>query len=275
MNARMPALLILVLLWPAALAVEPPASDRRTDAGKSKRVARRSAGRAENRHRNRDRRAAARLPRNLAVKAMKQIVADAEFRDLTFEEFAEWLGRETGANVVVRWRVLEASGVERDYPIALKKKNIAVRKLLILVFRQVTEDLPSVTLAAKADGNTLIISTRKNLNAKRLTRVYDVRDLLIRIPNFSGTRIGNLGLGGGGRFRLDHARPVEIDPTVRDPEVRRLIHLITTHIQPLSWKVHGGKGTIRYLRGRLIIYNNIEVHQRLAGIVSVREAADE
>lgn len=200
---------------------------------------------------------------------MKRVIADAEIIDMTFGEFAEWLARATGANVVVRWKVLEASGVEQKRSISLKRKHIRLRKLLPLVFDRFTKDRPAVELAARADGNTLILSTRKDIHTKRITRVYEVRDLLITIPQFKGRRINSLGLGEDGAFQLGDDRTPQDKPPIRNPRVRRLIALITTHIQPLSWKDRGGKGTIRYFKGRLVVHNNIEVHQQLGGVLGM------
>ena len=209
-------------------------------------------------------------PKNLARKALKLVVENAEFEDMTFEDFVEWLGRETKANVVVRWRIVEKEGVERDAPIYLKQKNITVKKLLPLVFRQVTEELDGVELAARTDGNILLISTRKNLNAKMVVRTYPVRDLLLHIPNFESQRdlidgrgrgpvAGRRGTGGAG------------DPSAKlDTRTRKLIEVITGAIEPGSWQINGGRGTIGYFRGRLVIRNSLEVHQRIGGALGDR-----
>ena len=283
MFARMQTavLVVIVALMTTATTAGPPASARpdeadgkkekqdpkqAKDVGKRDPPGKRAAG-SKSKGKRSLRRSRAR-PRNLAVKAMKTIVEDAEIVDLTFEEFCEWLGRATGANVVVRWKVLEREGVERDDPVALKEENIRVRRLLVRVFEQVAEGLPAVELAAKAEGNTLIISTRKNLSAKRITRVYDVQNLLVSVPQFTGSAIGDLGLGEDGGFRLRKPRFKEDKSKQIDPIARRLIDLITTHVQPSSWKANGGKGSIRYYKGRLIVYNSLEVHQQLGGAVS-------
>lgn len=207
-----------------------------------------------------------RNPKNLAVKAMKMVIEDAEFVDMTFEEFTEWLARRTRANVVVRWNVLKELGIERDHAIALKRRDIAVRELLVLVFRQVTEALPAVELAAKADGNILMISTRKDINAKRMTRVYDIKNLLISIPHFTGSKIEDIDIGDNDNFRIRNPRLKEKGRTP-NAEAQHLIDLITRHVEPLSWKINGGKGTIRYYKGRLVVYNSLEVHQQLGGVV--------
>ena len=208
-----------------------------------------------------------------AVKAMNMVVEDADFQEMAFEDFVEWLGRFTDANIVVRWKVLEKEGIERDQPITLKQKKIKVRKLLGLVFEQLTADLRSVELAAKADGNTLMISTKAELNTQLITRTYDVQDLLLSIPDFSGSqpgesrrtwRIGDYMKRGGGGPAVAKGGTESGD---KEDPAEGLIRVITTNIQPLSWKVNGGKGTIKSFKGRLVVHNNVEVHQQLAGYI--------
>ncbi|MCZ6817228.1 MAG: hypothetical protein O7F76_11130 [Planctomycetota bacterium] len=212
-------------------------------------------------------------PKNLARKVLKTVVDNAEFDDLPFTDFVDWLGRQTKANVVVRWKRLEAEGVERDIPIFLKRKNIKMSKLLRLVLDQVTEDLPDVQLAFRADGNVLTISTRKDLNAKLVVRTYDVQDLLLYVPNFQGRGVDLDGIGRGGARgvqRSGDGNGGEIkDPYAGlDARTRKLIMVITTTIEPDSWRINGGKGTIRFFQGKLVIRNNLDVHRKLAGALA-------
>ncbi|MBN2560527.1 MAG: hypothetical protein JXQ75_06320 [Phycisphaerae bacterium] len=204
-------------------------------------------------------------PRNMAVKAMKMVIENGEFDEMPFEDFVEWLGRTTKANVVVRWKILEEAGVERDGPITLKHGNINVRKLLRLVFAQLTEELRDVELAAKADGNTLIVSTRKDINTKLIARTYAVQDLLIVVPDFTGRRIDDVGPGGSG-FQLGKSGVSGGEKKAPEP-VNRLVHMITGTIQPSSWRVNGGRGTIVYFKGQLVVRNNLEVHQLLGELL--------
>ncbi len=207
-----------------------------------------------------------RRPRGLAFKALRTVIEDARFKEMTLEEFAEWIERKTGANVVVKWKVLEAAGVEPDAMINLKLKNVTIRKLLELAFKQVTVELEGVELAAKADDNTLIISTRKDLNSELVTRIYDVQALLIIVPNFAGQGMGDPTAGGRSRLSLTGSgRPgVGTDPD-NEQRAKQLIDTITSSIEPDSWAVNGGKGTISYYKGRLVVRNNLEVHQLLGG----------
>lgn len=207
-------------------------------------------------------------PRGLAHKALRTVVSDARFDKMTFEDFAEWLSRYTGANVVVKWKLLEESGVKRDAMITLRLKEVPVRKLLPLVFNEVTRGLADVELAANADDNTLTISTKADLDRILLTRVYDVNDLIITVPNFTGRSISNPGLGRNRPLGLGSGGS-ESSSNQPDAQVQELINLITSAIEPTTWRVNGGKGTIVFFKGKLVVRNNAGVHEKLGGKVAV------
>lgn len=324
MRARWPVCLLILSLAGLPALADPPSSTTQKSDSESKKSRKKKKARGTKKQSKskaaRDKQAGTtdtdadekRPPkRNLAAKGLKMVIKDATFENMTFADFTEWLARTTEANVVVRWPILEKGGVDRAFPIYLKQKNLRVRKILELVFSQVTHELDSVEIAAKADGNTLIISTRKDINTKRITRVYEAQHMLLIVPDFGGPPApdpggsgGARGSGGGGtdgggrgesqgggritktdkggsgsggrgrgsggssRGRRSGGRATGGPTSERQPDVdaatQRIIDYITSTIQPLSWKVNGGKGTIRYYKGKLVVYNNLEVHQTLA-----------
>lgn len=227
-------------------------------------------------------------PRGLAFKALRMNIENARFDGMTFEEFAEWIERTTQANVVVKWNVLEEVGVSRDAVIHLKLKNVSIRKLLQLAFSEVTRDTDGVELAVKADDNTLTISTKRDLHSELVTRLYDVQSLLIIVPNFAGQGVGDpttgrsagggrrvgggiaAGGGGGGSGRgggggRSGGRGGESKSDTTEQLADRLIQMIVSNIEPDSWAVNGGKGTIAFYKGQLVVRNNLDVHERLGG----------
>jgi len=213
--------------------------------------------------------------RNQAARAMGREIEDATLEGLTFEDFTDWLARETRVNVVVRWRVLEREGVERDYPLYIQREKIAVRDLLRVVFREVTADLYGIELAAKAEGNAIIISTRIDLNRKMIVRTYDVQDLFVAVPQFKGltldpftTQFLQKSVDGGVQQanQHDHGSP---DREEAPPQIQQLIDVIVNHVDPLSWRAYGGKGTIVYFRGRLVVRNHVEAHQQIGGVLAI------
>lgn len=204
-------------------------------------------------------------PRGLAFKALRTIIKDATFKDMTFEEFTEWLSRQTEANIVVKWKVIEEAEIDVNKLINLKLREVTIRKIIELVFEQVTGELKNVELAAKADDNTLIISTKRDLYKELVTRTYDIQDLLIVVPNFKsrgadfpggGARPGGIATGGSSG-ELKSGTPEEV--------AQNLINIITSQIEPESWAVNGGKGTIAYFRGKLVVRNNLIVHEMIGG----------
>ncbi|MBX3396342.1 MAG: hypothetical protein KF841_13345 [Phycisphaerae bacterium] len=218
--------------------------------------------------------APARFEENLAVRGLNLIIEDATLKEMPFDEFTEWLGRTTEANVVVRWKTLEAVGIERDFPLNIEARNIRLRDLIARVFERLTDERPSAVLALKADGNTLWISTRQDINTSLVTRVYDVQDLLVAAPNFLG--MDNLGDNAERGARLAGGDRNRESKESADQPAAELVQVIMAHVQPRSWKAAGGRGTIVIHRGRLIIYNNLEVHQTIAGAIrQVREVARE
>lgn len=210
--------------------------------------------------------------RNRAVQAMKIMVENAEFDEMPFEDFVEWLERVTEANVVVRWKVLESAGIEKDRPLTLKQKNIPLGKLLPMAFDNLTRDIEGVEIAAKASGNILLITTRADLNSKMLTRSYDIESLRIVVPDFKGRQanLDGVGQGPAGRPRggaLAGGGGSTQGGASADAETQRLIAVITSMIDPPSWKVNGGKGTITEFKGNLIIRNGEEVHDALEAML--------
>src|SRR3954465_15299367 len=73
-----------------------------------------------------------------------------------------------------------------------------------------------------------------------VTRVYDVRDLIIEVPNFVPP----------------DSREQRPAPPQRTPQqiIRDITTMLTSSIDPLSWQSNTGKlGSIRELNGQLII----------------------
>lgn len=200
------------------------------------------------------------VPPNAALRAMKLQTEQAEFKDMPLVDFFEWLQRETKVNVVVRWKVLAKAGIPQEQPLTLRVEGVTIRKLLELVFAQVAGGDEKKQLSALAEDNTLIVSTRADINAQLVVRTYDVQDLLFTVPNFPGR-------SPGGAARPTERATVRGEAAAESDEARRLIEMITKNIEPASWKVNGGAGTIILFRGQLVIRNCAEVHQILAELL--------
>lgn len=211
-------------------------------------------------------------PRHPAVAALKQQVPKAQFDKMPLEDFAEWLERTSKVNVIVRWGYLEKAGVTPDTPVTLKLDGARLSDVLTAVLKAVEK--PEQPLGYQATENVITISTRRDFTTKLLTVTYEVQDLLIIVPKFEGDQLSNENLGGtrraggtGGGQLLKTPKKGDLDPTLQsaDQKIQELVRAITKTIEPDSWKVNGGPGTITYFKGKLIIRNSAEVHRLLRG----------
>lgn len=213
-------------------------------------------------------------------------IPEVSFVDLPFDQVVDWLAQYTGMNVVVRWQMLTDAGVSRDKAITITVKNLRLSQVLWMIMNEVGGS--DVKLAYRASGNLLILSTADDLGKEMIVRVYDVSDLLVRVRNFTNAPQVDIGgqqggggggqgggsqnvFGGGGSGQNDEDDNDDQnnrDGGAPDPEMLRLIDIITATIEPDSWEVNQGRGTIQAFRRQLIVRNNILVHQALGGPVT-------
>jgi hypothetical protein len=135
---------------------------------------------------------------------------------------------------------------------------------------------PDVNLAYQATGQLVIVSTEDDLAKGMITRVYDVSDLLARIPDFQDApQLEFVGAGdssgaGAGFARGGSAgQPEESGRQSRQGagDIKKLIRVIIDAVEPNSWAENGGLGTIQAFRNLLVVRNSIRVHQTLGGFV--------
>lgn len=233
---------------------------------------------------------AARAPKRQAttLTMLSKKIGDVSFTEQPFDQVVDWLRDQTGMNVVVRWQTLEDAGVEREKPISLQVKNLTLAQILWMIMSDAGGT--DLKLAYRASGNVLVLSTEEDLGKEMLVRVYNVEDLLVRVPRFTGPHIdlqqqqggaqgggtsvfGGSGGGSGGNNDDDEgggggAGGGAGEAGANDPEMERLVTLITQTVHPDSWVANGGAGTIQAFRRQLVVRNNIRVHQDLGGSVT-------
>jgi hypothetical protein len=113
-------------------------------------------------------------------------------------------------------------------------------------------------------------------------RVYDVTDILFKVPNFgqsapqidlqqtktsSGSGGGSgqsvfSGGSGGGREQEDSGE--QADQRI-EQELTKMRESIQRTIAPETWDVAAGRGHIEIINRMLVVSNTIEVHEMIAG----------
>jgi type II secretory pathway component GspD/PulD (secretin) len=219
--------------------------------------------------------------------AMQQIldrrIADVRFADVAFDDVLEYFRDVTQANIWVNWRALETTGIDQSAPVTARLTNVRFRTALETVLDFVGGGL--VDLGYSVDDGVIRISTLEELQRNTVTRVYDIRDMIIDIPDYtapqfdldqdqgqSSGRGGGGGQGGGSLFG-GAGGTTSLDEQDRGPTrlelVDSIISLIQDTVAPDSWREMGGTvGSIRELSGQLIVTQTAENQRELTRLLS-------
>lgn len=221
------------------------------------------------------------------LQLLNQRVPEVRFQETPLESIMDWLADYTKLNISVRWQTMSDAGVSRDKPISIQARNLRLSQLLWMIMNEAGG--ADVKLAYRASGNLLILSTAEDLGRELVTKVYDVSDLLAEIPSAwrqSGFNVtqglgqGTAGGGGGGGGMFSQGQQQQQQQQGQnqqnaqgqvDPKLQALADVIQQTVEPDSWEINGGSGTIVPFEKALIVRNTILVHQLINGYLTEDE----
>lgn len=207
-----------------------------------------------------------------------------DWQDKPFNEIVEWLGNQesTGApvnmNIIMKTLVMEEAGVDTEYEVNLQVRNLSLGKILNLVLGEVGGSDPATQLGYVAQDNLLTLSTQDDLNSKLYLKAYDVTDIILNVPDFINAPTldvtslqerqgqqsrGGGGGGGSGQLFQGGSGDESGEESKRTAKMEQLVELIQETIARDSWQANGGEGTISFNGSSLIVYNTLEVHQKI------------
>lgn len=177
--------------------------------------------------------------------------------------------------LVIDWDAMEIDGVNPDLEIDLELEDVRTDTVLLVLM-----DSMSTELVFIAETHPWGVQLRSRLRANEdvITRVYDVRDLIVDVPNFtdaptlsltdalSNTNSGGGDSGGGGgQGVFDVEEFSEEDrPLTRRERGELLVQLVRDTIEPDIWRENGGEfSRARYRDGRMIVRAPLYVHVRI------------
>lgn len=227
-----------------------------------------------------------------AVAALRLHVESVEFNETPLVEVFNKLSDAAGVTIYVRWAQLDKQALEKDFPVTFKARNLSLEQTLWLVLDRVRA--ADVRLAYIADKNLILISTEEDLGNEMMTKVYRVADLTQTIPRQASIFAGRVagypiitGVGvapGAVGYGVEQAWTssgvgVEVDTAGDDPvdedvdranpapprHMRELVNMIQASVEPESWDVNGGRGSVRAFQGMLVVRNTLKVHQLIGG----------
>lgn len=223
----------------------------------------------------------------VARAALNRNLPAIDFQNVTLREAIEFLRDVSGANVHVNWRAIELTGVTPDTTVNMRLRQVPMRRVLSMLL---DEAAGGQLLTWYLDDGVIEITTREISDSIMYTKVYDVQDLLFEPPEFieppdfdlsqytdqgggrgggggGGRGGGGGGGGGGGRGLFQTANQTSEQTEPRDPKAKanELIELIQAVVYPDVWVEAGGKSSIRFFNGNLIITAPRSVHEAIGG----------
>ncbi len=242
---------------------------------------------------------AGQTPRIPLVWLLDARVPEIRLEEMPLRQVFDELAKSTRATVYVNWQALNAVGVREDRPITVHARNMRFGHVLWMILREAAGT--DAKLAYRISNDMLYVSTFEELSEEMLVRVYPVEDLLVselRFPRLdvvrehdyvagliptvnngavavrpivdrvaSGTRLVGENSGGDIDEGLNGNRGNSgtHGDDARAQRLQELINVITTTVEPESWDINGGRGTIRGFRDKLVVRNSAFVHEQLAG----------
>jgi general secretion pathway protein D len=213
---------------------------------------------------------------------LKMIVPKLAFNDIPLENVIQFLRDTSGASIYVNWQALQNVTIQKDTKVNVTLENVSFEKAL----RVILEDVggANAQLTWVLDDGVITISTRDELIKRTVTRVYDIRDLMIRVPNFAAPQVNlganntstgnnNNGGTGGGWIQSNSNTNAQNEGNIPTKEelVKKIVDSIASTIDPDSWRPPVGQGTvgsIRELHGNLLITTTREDHEKINDLFS-------
>jgi type II secretory pathway component GspD/PulD (secretin) len=159
---------------------------------------------------------------------------------------------------------LEAAGVDRTTPVTARLRDVKFGKALSVLLDSVGGG--NIELGYKVDQGVITISTVADLDRDTVTRVYDIRDLMITIPDFQPPP-DLLGIRGPDKAARDDAG------NAKGPDAdaagalagERVIRLIRDTIAADTWDK---TSKMRELQGQLIVTATPKVHEQIVPLLA-------
>ena len=201
--------------------------------------------------------------------------ADFTFDGVPLVDVLDYIASGSGINLIVNWNALEEIGIDRSAPVSLKLKQVTYLTALRFAMQGVSDQI-----GFDVDENIVIITTRELADSRMITRIYPIDDLLTLVPDFDnapqfslqggggggsggggggGSLFGGGGGGNGGGNSSGNGSG-NGNETTREERAQQVIDTLQATIVPDVWDVNGGRATIKYINGVLVVTAPVRVH---------------
>lgn len=212
-----------------------------------------------------------------ANRATLSAIADksmpVNFSDNALVDVLGFIESFAGVSMDVDWLSLDDIGIDQETPVSLTLTAVPVETVLDRVLDKVSDpDLPAAW--AITDG-ILTIASDEVLRRNTSLEIYDIRDLLIEVPDYEDAPEFDLqsvlqaGQGGGGGGQSPFSGQTQDRERVpRGERVQQITDIVQNTIDPDGWTDLGGDtSSIQELNGNLIITTTPKIHREIIGLL--------
>ena len=180
-----------------------------------------------------------------------------EFNSVGLSDVVDFLRDVSGANIFVNWKALEDGGIDKNAPVTARLFNVKFSKALQAILESVSTQKTKVSYFV--DDGVITISCGDDLNRNLTTRVYDIRDLIETIPDFTAPAFGV----------VPDVSPATQPATAqtrrtREQLINDVMALIKATVAADSW---GKAGRIKQVAGQLVITQTPENHAQIVQLL--------
>lgn len=162
-------------------------------------------------------------------------------------------------------------GIDLEEQVSVRIRGGSLLRLLELSLDKAETGFAEFTWQLTEYGE-LEVGPKTALNRSRFMKIYDVRDLLFDLPDFTDAPTLDLdsvlsqGEGGGGGGSIFEDDETEKEQETQQERMDQIIDIITTSIDPDQWQVNGGDGaSLREYNGTLLINAPDYIHRQISG----------
>jgi hypothetical protein len=199
------------------------------------------------------------------------VLPKLELPGVDFKNVVQFLREFGNVSIHVKWAALERVGVTRESKVNVSLTNVTLEKAIRIILDDVGGANP---LGFVLDEGVITITTMDDLSSRTITRVYDIRDLVIRMPKFKGPNINlrrsgnNNNNAGGWDWGDDDDDDDDGNEKTREEMTGDILDLFRSTIDPNSWRKTGGKhGSIREMGGQIIVTQTAENQRSLTDLL--------
>ncbi|MFY8058179.1 MAG: hypothetical protein ACOVRM_10585, partial [Planctomycetaceae bacterium] len=185
------------------------------------------------------------------------------YKDTPLTDVVRQIALDHGINITMKTREIESEGLSVTQMVSIDVDGITLRSALNLLLDQ------AGGLVYSIENETLMITNRLEQDTKYLNVAYNVADLVVPVGIRNPANVGQYGnsvpgserapsASGNGLYQVNDDLAVSIggngrpsangtgsgSNTVSNADFSGLVNLITTTVEPGTWDVDGGQGTI-------------------------------